>query len=225
MAHREDGKLKGVIQEATTVRKITPYRTKRNAVKALDNGGRLFNLLTHADDGRISAAELGKAAGIIGDRQSMFLHLDMALAPLDDARVREVRSMLSDKLKAAYKRKGPRQATPAEGRSIEPGRAIIVVGVPRHVDEKAGLSGFITVPMTTGNVTTMMMVPIFEQYDVYEVSDPEVAGALLVTAPKGKRSLEVVPTRFGGVVKVFEEGQRKRHDRYLEARFYTPLDP
>ena len=46
-----------------------PYRTVRNALTSIDNGGRFYNLLTKANDGNISTSELGKVAGSFSDKQ------------------------------------------------------------------------------------------------------------------------------------------------------------
>lgn len=44
------------------MREVQPYRTERGLLKALDNGGRFFNIFTKAGDAQITRAELAKAA-------------------------------------------------------------------------------------------------------------------------------------------------------------------
>ena len=61
------------------MKKITPYKTTRNAITAMDNGGRFYNLLTKANDGNVSTSELAKVAGVFSDKQKMVLYLDMSL--------------------------------------------------------------------------------------------------------------------------------------------------
>ena len=46
------------------MREVVPYRTLGGAKRALDNGGRFFNLFAEADDGVVSGAELARAAGV-----------------------------------------------------------------------------------------------------------------------------------------------------------------
>lgn len=45
------------------MKKIESYIDVNDAISDLDNGGRFYNLFTHADDGIISQAELGKVGG------------------------------------------------------------------------------------------------------------------------------------------------------------------
>ena len=46
------------------MRQIKPYQTVWGARKALDNGGRFYNLWTHAGDNVVDAGELARAAGV-----------------------------------------------------------------------------------------------------------------------------------------------------------------
>jgi hypothetical protein len=40
------------------MKKVTPYKRYSNALKALDNGGRFYNIFTNARDDKVSRAEL-----------------------------------------------------------------------------------------------------------------------------------------------------------------------
>ena len=82
------------------MRKIMPYKTQRNALAALDNGGRFYNIFTEADDGEISTAELARVAGAFTDKQKMFLYLDMALAGLDQDAAHIVINSMSNRVVA-----------------------------------------------------------------------------------------------------------------------------
>ena len=46
------------------MQKIIPYRDYAGALEALDNGGRFYNIFTHAKDDEVSLAELAKVAGV-----------------------------------------------------------------------------------------------------------------------------------------------------------------
>jgi len=96
------------------VKKLTPYKNKRFAIAALDNGGRFYNLLTNADDGEISAAELSKAAGVFSDRQQMFIYLEMAVSELNEQSISDIYKHLSPSLKDAAKKYRPTHYSPAE---------------------------------------------------------------------------------------------------------------
>jgi hypothetical protein len=51
------------------MREIRPYKTVRGATRALDNGGRFFNLFAKAGDDIVDSAELAKAAGVYSTGQ------------------------------------------------------------------------------------------------------------------------------------------------------------
>ena len=63
-------------------------------MKALDNGGRFFNLFTTAGDDQITRSELAKAAGVFESKPKVVLFFEMtqqALAPR--ARTRAVAAL------------------------------------------------------------------------------------------------------------------------------------
>ena len=53
-----------------TMREVQLYRTERGLLKALDNGGRFFNVFTKAGDDQITRSELAKAARADGSSLS-----------------------------------------------------------------------------------------------------------------------------------------------------------
>lgn len=60
------------------MRKIAPYKTAKNALASLDNGGRFYNVLTQANDGDVTSAELAKVTGVFSDMQKMIVdHYDV----------------------------------------------------------------------------------------------------------------------------------------------------
>ena len=68
------------------MREIKPYKTVRGLTKAIDNGGRFYNLFSHAQDNVVSRGELAKAAGMFSSGANAFLFLEMAqqvLSPED----------------------------------------------------------------------------------------------------------------------------------------------
>ena len=206
------------------MKKVTPYKTKLNALKALDNGGRLFNLLTHADDGRIDAVELKRAAGAFSSRQKMVLYLEMALAGLEPGRAKEVRSRLSAKLKRAHEKYTPRSLS-RENASPEPSQSLILSGVVTPTTSKTQVTGYVPVPISTGNTTTVMMFPVVEVYQLYEVRESKSAPGFLVACTKKARDLSGQRIRFGGIVRELnsESGKPRKGKVYLEALFYSPI--
>ncbi|MCF3650674.1 hypothetical protein [Synoicihabitans lomoniglobus] len=207
------------------MRKLVPYKTTRNALAALDNGGRFYNLLTKSADGEIAPAELAKVAGVYSDQQQMFLFLEMALAALPEDGATTVVSALSPELKKARRRHRPAMLSPAAAVTTgKPGKSLIVTGVPRYVQSNTDFVGFIMIPISTGKVTTFSMVPIMDAYDVYEVRDDASDANFLVAHARTKTKLPAHRTTFGGILKKLEKSKAKTsaHHGYLDALFYTP---
>lgn len=206
------------------MKKVTPYKSQAAALKSLDNGGRFFNVLTKADDGQISSAELSKVAGAFSDKQLMNLYLEMSLAQLPKRDM--VLESLSDKLHKAYQRYRPHYLTPAAAAiSKQVGATAIITGIPQYKESKTEFYGFIMVPIITGNVTTFMMIPIMDQYDVYEIKDQQSDELFIVAHARSNRKLNEVPTRVGGYLKELQVDKNKPSEKrlFLETYYYTPL--
>ena len=76
------------------MREVQPYKTEGGLLKALDNGGRFFNVFTRAGDDRITRAELAKAAGVFGSKPKAVLFFEMAQQALSrQARTRAVTAL------------------------------------------------------------------------------------------------------------------------------------
>jgi hypothetical protein len=84
------------------------------------------------------------------------------------------------------------------------------------------------IPIMSGNTTTFMMVPIFDQFDVYELFDNKQwrKPSSIIAKSRGKRLDHDGPVRFGGVLRKlqFKRGEKKQHELYLESVFYTRLN-
>lgn len=208
------------------MKKITPYKTVAGALKALDNGGRLYNVFTKAKDGTITNSELLKAAGIFSGRDQAFLYFSMALARLNETEQRSVVSRLEPDLHRAF------AASPPQAFSIEQfeskaqtKQTAIVHGYPRFLKDRSQFSAFIMVPISTGNTTTFTMIPIFDQFDVYELfANPGFAGPhVIIATPSSRRRLAPVETTFGGIVKKldFKTEAAASHAHYVESLYYT----
>lgn len=210
------------------MREIKPYRTLQGLTKAIDNGGRFYNLFSHAGDNVVSRGELAKAAGVICSGQSAFLFLEMAQQELSPEDRAEVERTLEPDLRAKYRRQRPTGMAPstvdAEGKA---GTAVIVTGYPRFVENKTEFNGFIMVPISTGKVTTFTMIPIFDQFDVYEVFDDNrmQKPSSVIARSHGKRLEHDGPVRFGGILRklAVKKGEDRVHEFYLEATLYTRL--
>lgn len=208
------------------MKKITPYKTTSNALASLDNGGRFYNFASKADDGEISSAELAKAAGVFSDKQQMMLYLEMSISELDQDSQKRVLSSLSVDLKATHKKYAPQHLIPSKAKTEgKLTSCAIITGIPNLVDSKTDFNGFIMIPIASGKVTTFVMIPLIDQYDVYELRDHETAQDFLIAHNRGSNKLPESMVRCGGVLKELKNGKDKGADAtiFLETIYYSLL--
>ncbi|MEL6674685.1 MAG: hypothetical protein AAFR61_20920 [Bacteroidota bacterium] len=181
---------------------IKAYRQINEALQALDNGGRFYNLFTKADDGEITAAELGKVAGVFSDRQKMVLFLEMALSEFDAQQTEAVISKLDEQLQEAYHTYQPSTMKPAQAmQEAAASTYAILEGTPYHTESKSDFGGFIMVPISTGDVTTFTMIPIIDAYDVYDMKTEGDSDSVVIAHAKTNKKLPQVPMKIGGIFK------------------------
>ncbi len=206
------------------VRKIEPYKTISGAMRSLDNGGRFYNLFTAADDQQITAAELKKAAGILGGSQTAALFLALATSDLKDTEQSRIRSALGPKARKWFDRYQPESLTPRDfAAKAKAGNCYVVEGEVRLFDD-VEVTGMIFIPIQTGKVTSLMPVPTTDYYTVYELGKAKRGSECLVLAPKQATQFEGT-IRFAGVAKEAEvEGSRGTVKRLrLEPQFYAVI--
>jgi hypothetical protein len=205
------------------MRQIRPYRTLLGAQKALDNGGRFYNLLSKAGDDIVDAGELARAAGVLTSDTKAFLHFQMALMDLPHGHQSAVKSLLSPDLRSRLEANQPAVLMPSLVEATgSAGVPTIVSGYPAFVEDKTEFRGFIILV-----TPTVMMIPIMDMYDVYEVFDTpaQTEPRTVVATVRGSKRLDGQYCRFGGILKElqFDDKTGKDHGLYLEAMFYTPL--
>lgn len=206
------------------MKKITPYKTTKGAIAALDNGGRFYNLASRANDGEITHAELAKAAGVVSDTQKIITYLELSLSQLDEQARQRVLSHLSRDLKAKYDKYLSQRFLASEAvKNAQVATSTIINGIPKLVDSKTQFSGFIMIPISTGNVTTFMMIPIMDQYDVYELRDQETDEAFFVAHARGRNKLPEQLVSCGGLVKELKADKKEKDasQKYLEVSHYV----
>ncbi|UCG59855.1 MAG: hypothetical protein JSU70_10105 [Phycisphaerales bacterium] len=207
------------------MKQIAPYRTLQGALNALDNGGRFYNVFTKAKDEVITDSELFKAAGVFSGKAQAFLFFELALSDLSEADRDHVIQRLSGELRSAYLRQRPKR-TEIEvfEQVVRETDAVIVAGFPVFLEDKTQFSGFIFIPICTGKVTTFMMVPIFDKFDVYEVyANSDLTGdKTIIATVRGSKRLSPALTTFGGIVKKlkFKNESERTHSFYVETLFY-----
>jgi hypothetical protein len=206
------------------MKEIQPYRTVQSASRVLDSGGRFYNLWAKAGDQVIDAGELARAAGVYSAGADAFLYLEMALADLPAEQAEKVLALLSSDLRKKRDAVRPTVLRPSLVESTgSSGRSAIVTGYPSFVEDRTELRGFVI--MVT---PVIAMIPIMDQFDVYEVYDTpqRTEPRTVVATARGSIRLDGVHTRFGGTLKElhFEDKTGKDHGLYLEAAYYTPLE-
>jgi len=91
------------------MKKVTPYKSSNDALIALDNGGRFYNIFTKAGDGIITQAEIGKTGGLINNKQGAVLFLELATSQLNENAKQRVLAKMEDSMQASYKKYKPQK--------------------------------------------------------------------------------------------------------------------
>jgi len=205
------------------VREVVPYKTLAGAKRALDNGGRFFNLFAKADDGVVSGVELARAAGVFSSDLRAVLFFEMATAGLSPDEGESMAAHLSPDLLTRLESSRPRILKPSSVESDgQAGMPAIVSGYPVFVEDRTQFRGFIILV-----VPVVMFIPIFDKYDVYEVYDTSELNTprTVIATARGSKRTDGTFVRFGGVLKElhFEDKTGKAHGLYLDTIYYTPL--
>lgn len=203
------------------MKKINPYQNLKTALKSLDNGGRFYNILTKAEDGLISQAELGKVGGLFSSKQQSILFLEMSISALSENEKNKIRSQLDNGLQKQYQKNKALYllASEAENKGQISSNAIIT-GIPKLTDSKTDFMGFIMIPIMTGDVTTFSMIPLIDEYDVYELRDESSSDPFFIAHTKGSEQLPEQKITIGGVIKEMSSEDDKPIGKFLEAIYF-----
>ncbi|WP_299222711.1 hypothetical protein [uncultured Aquimarina sp.] len=208
------------------MKKIEPFKNIDEAIATLDNGGRFYNILTKADDGVISPAELGKVAGLFSDKQKMILFLDVSISELDTLARNQIISSLSKDFQSIYAKYNVIELLPSEvNHKGKLSLNTIITGIPKKVASQSDFNGFIMVPIVAGKVTTFSMIPIVETYDVYEIAEEESSETFLIAHAKGYHKLPEKKIKIAGVLKELKskKDEKTASKKYLEAVYYIEI--
>lgn len=203
---------------------VIPFNNILEARTSLDNGGRFYNLLTKAQDGQITSQELSKVAGLFSDQQKSILFLELSLLTLDTPAKRQVLNSFSDELKRAYEKHCPQQFSPSEAATKgKLSTTAIIKGVPKKIEARTEFNGFIMIPIMAGSVTTFSMIPIFDEYDVYQIYDQTQGGSFFLAHYPGAGQLPEKCIMASGILKELEikEGGQKKPQKFLEGLYYS----
>ncbi|MDO8968698.1 hypothetical protein [Algoriphagus sp.] len=209
------------------MKQIIPYTSYHEAIESFDNGAKFFNLFSHAHDGVVSPAELGKVAGVTHDKQAMILYLMMSISRLDNKSRERILARLDSELFKCYEKYRPVHMSLDQLLELgKPGISCTLVGTPKKVSSSISLGATIMVPVVVGAVTSFTMVPIENSYEVYELCSEESDAVVMVAHDNEKESLPERNLRIGGMLTSlnhFGEGDQAQKV-FLEAQFYMEED-
>lgn len=205
------------------MKQIEPYKNIHEAITSLDNGGQFYNFLTYAADGIIAPAELGKVGGLFNEKQKLILFLELSISALDKNVKTELISKFDDELKKSYQKYKAQELLAAEAneKGIIASNAIIT-GIPKIRESKSDLGGFVMIPIMAGKVMTFIMIPIFEQYDVYEIRDDEFSETFLIAHAKGSEKLPEQKMMVAGILKELKQhkNEASASQKFLEINYF-----
>ncbi len=108
------------------------------------------------------------------------------------------------------------------------GGCVIVEGYPRFLKNKTEFTGMLMIPIVSGSVTTFVMVPLYDQFDVYEVFDDRRMQRpyCVLATTRGAKFPTGDPVRLGGILRELKAKKKteRQHKFYLEACYYTRID-
>lgn len=203
---------------------IEPYENISDALKALDNGGRFYNVLTKANDGVINQTEIGKVAGVFNNKQQIILFLELSICNLSQSEKNLIISKFDDDLLKNYQKYKPQLLLPFEAESKgEISASAIITGIPKLIESKSDFTGFIMFPLVIGEITTISMIPMIDEYDVYEVRDENSTEPFLIAHTKGSQKLPQIKIKIAGVLKELSACKKDNSNKkkYLETVYYS----
>lgn len=206
---------------------IIPYTSFQEAIEAFDNGGKFFNLFSHAHDGVVSPAELGQVAGVANNKQAMILYLVMSISRLDNRSRERVLARLDSQLFDMYEKYRPvHMSVEQVSERGTAGISTTIVGTLKKISTSTESGGSIMVPLSVGSEMSFTMVPLENSYEVYELSSGYSDRIVLVAHHKEKEALPERKLRLGGMLTLLSQADAAAQgDKvFLEAQFYMEED-
>ncbi|CAL65684.1 hypothetical protein [Christiangramia forsetii] len=205
------------------MKRINPYKEINEALSSLDNGGRFYNILAKSNDGIITQSELGKIGGVFNDKQKVILFLEMSMISLKDEEKQEILSKLDEELKQTYLKYKPQNLLPSKANEngVIASNAILT-GVPKLIDNKSDFNGFIMVPIMAGKVMSFIMIPMIDNYDVYELRDEKTSETFIIAHSRGSEKLPSEKIIIAGLLKELksEKDENSEAVKFLEVNYY-----
>lgn len=213
------------------MRIVRPYKRLSGALRALDNGGGFWNVLTREGDGRIEPAEIARAAGDVGATREALLFVSMACGELDTPSRVKLNELMSPAVVAAAAAEGVRWMRPSEF-DVEAVRfrgAILTGWLEPQGKQKQ--NGPVVPPMLPGGEHVLptsepppaaeRTITLMESFHLYDDEDDKDTGGPFAIARTAAKCRWRGPgfARIGGVVHKGAVGERP----VLEPLFYTRL--
>lgn len=217
-----------LLKERLNVREIKPYATVQGLRKALDNGGRFYNLFQLAEDNVVSKGELAKAAGVFSAGASAFLFLELAQQNLGQDELDSVEGLFAPELKKAQKKYRPTCLMPSQIESdAVPGKPLVTSGYLRYLEDRTQFNGMVMVPIMVGKIMIFTPIPLFERFDIWELFDNagfKGQSAVIATKLKWKPDHDGA-FRFGGLVRKLEVDAKKPvlHRKFVEVEYFSKI--
>jgi hypothetical protein len=206
---------------------IIPYTSFQEAIEAFDNGGKFFNLFSHAHDGVVSQAELGQVAGVANNKQAMILYLVMSISRLDNRSRERILARLDSQLFDMYEKYRPvHMSVEQVSERGTAGISTTIVGTLKKISTSTESGGSIMVPLSVGSEMSFTMVPLENSYEVYELSSGYSDRKVLVAHHKEKEALPAGKLRLGGMLTLLSQADAAAQgDKvFLEAQYYMEED-
>jgi hypothetical protein len=138
----------------------------------------------------------------------------------------EVRGAFSDELSRKYEKyraEVMKLCDLEENSELE--QNVIVTAFPKAFRVKSDFKGYIQTPVVSEKVTTTVMMPLIDQFQVYELFGEETGCEFIAAHPGKSEMLPGHRIRIGGVVKEMKLGKSddSPSQKYLEAHYYSEL--
>jgi hypothetical protein len=201
---------------------IQPYQNASEAMSALDNGGRIYNLFTEMGDEQISLGEIAKVAGVFWSTQKAVLHLQMSIMQLPHDEHHEILDQLDDDAQRAYQKHQAPLLSPLAAKAEGVLAAnLLLRGTPRYLESKEEL-GYIMMMILVGKVPVSIPTPITDHYDVYHVQGEKSGEDFLIAHSRSKTKLPEERLLLGGVLKELklDKDEPVASGRFLEVIYY-----
>jgi hypothetical protein len=215
------------------MRVIVPYGSVEEALRGLDNGGGLLDVLSRAGDGVIDRRELVHAAGHAAPDLLPALFLEIATSRLSETDVAAVRSRLSETLTRRVGAERPPVIAPSRfAARAEIGRGCLVAGVAtrRRPSEELGRYTRPGLAARGGGPRSLGELPVLEDHDLVELAeapgDADGGCQALVRRRESDAMRGAVLVAGVAVRYVFRRGEAQAPERLvLLPAFCASLDP